>query len=96
MGRGGTAVVNGSSFRDQLSALDEACYALVTHKAPPAGQCVLKSVLPLAANLGHTAFKLDSFESAANILKENGRREAEKIVIEVTETLRQEYSFLDN
>lgn len=42
---------------------------VVTHKAPPAGQCVLKSVLPLAANLGHTAFKLDSFESAANILK---------------------------
>lgn len=44
-------------------------FLVVTHKAPPAGQCVLKSVLPLAANLGHTAFKLDSFESAANILK---------------------------
>lgn len=29
MGRGGMAVVNGSSFRDQLSALDEACYACI-------------------------------------------------------------------
>lgn len=31
-----------------------------------------------------------------SVLTENGRRGVEKIVIEVTEMLRQEYSFLDN